>query len=64
MGGLLLCTNVSDLAIGIMLMQEGQIIIYEFRKLTLGKLNYPTHETDLLVVIHVKKIWSHYLLKT
>ncbi len=47
MGELILCTNDSDLAIGAMLMQKGQIIAYEF-----GKLNYPTHEKELLGVIH------------
>ncbi len=51
-GELVLCTNASDLAIGAMLMQEGQIIAYEFKKLAFGKLNYPTHEKELLVVIH------------
>jgi hypothetical protein len=45
-------------------MQEGQIIAYEFRKLTFGKLNYPTHGKELLVVIHALKIWNHYLLGT
>jgi hypothetical protein len=64
MGELILCTNVNDLAIGIMLMQEGQIINYEFKKLTFEKLNYPAHEKELLVVIQVLKIWNHYLLGT
>jgi hypothetical protein len=64
MGELVLCTNASDLAIGAMLMQEGQIITYEFRKVILRKLNYPTHEKELLVVIHAFKIWNHYLLGT
>jgi len=64
MGGLVLCTNVNDLAIGIMLMQKGQIVTYESRKLTPGKVNYPSHQKVLLVVIHVLKIWSHYLLRT
>jgi hypothetical protein len=64
MDELVLCTNASDLAIGTMLMQKGQIIAYEFRKLILGKLNYPTHEKELLVVIHALKTWNHYLLGT
>ncbi len=35
-GGIVLCTNdASDLAIGVLLMQKGQIIIYESRKLNL-----------------------------
>jgi hypothetical protein len=45
-------------------MQKRQIIAYEFKKLTFEKLNYPTHEKELLVVIHPLKIWSHYLSKT
>jgi hypothetical protein len=32
-GGIILCTNASDLAIGVMLMQRRQIIAYEFKKL-------------------------------
>jgi hypothetical protein len=40
MGGLILCTNGSDLTIGAMLMQGGQLIAYEFRKLTPIELNY------------------------
>ncbi len=61
MGGLVLCTNGSDLTIGAMLMQGGQVIVYEFRKLNPIELNYPTHEEELLIVIHVLKIWNHYL---
>jgi hypothetical protein len=49
MGGLVLCIDVSDLAIGVMLMQEGKIIAYKSRKLTLAKLNYPTHERSYLL---------------
>jgi hypothetical protein len=64
MGELVLCTNASDLAIGTILMQEGQLITYEFKKLTFAKLNYPTHENELLVLIHALKNWSHYLLGT
>jgi hypothetical protein len=64
MDGLVLCTNGSDLTIGGMLMQREQLIAYESRKLTPTKLNYPTHEKKLLVVIHVLKIWNQYLLGT
>jgi hypothetical protein len=64
MGGLVLCTNGSHLTIGARLMQRGQVFAYEFRKLTPIELNYPTHEKELLVIIHVLKIWNHYLLET
>jgi hypothetical protein len=32
-GGIILCTNANDLAIGAMLMQKRQIIAYESKKL-------------------------------
>jgi hypothetical protein len=62
MSGLVLRTNGSDLTISAMLMQGGQVIAYESRKLTPIELNYPTHEKELLVVIHVLKFWNQYLL--
>jgi hypothetical protein len=40
-GELVLHTNANDLAIGAVLMQNGQIIAYECRKLTFTYLNYP-----------------------
>ncbi len=64
MGGSVLCTNGSDLTIGAVLRQGGQVIAYEFRKLTPIELNYPTHEKELLVVFHVLKMWNRYLLGT
>jgi len=51
-----------NLAIGPILMQEGRVIVNELKKLNLAKLNYPTHEKELLV-IHALKVWNHYLLK-
>lgn len=59
--GIVLCTDVSDLALGAILMQEGLVIAYESRKLNIVELNYPNHENELLVVIHALKIWSYYL---
>jgi hypothetical protein len=53
------CTN---LAIGLILIQEGQVIVYEFKKLNLAELNYPTPEKELLVT-HALKVWNPYLLK-
>jgi hypothetical protein len=59
--GIVLCTDVSDLALGVILMQEGVVNVYESRKLNIVKLNYPNHENELLVVIHALKFWSYYL---
>jgi len=47
----------TNLAIGPILMQEGKVIVYKFKKLNLAELNYPTHEKELLV-IHALKVWN------
>ena len=41
---IILYTNASDLAIGAVLMQDKEIIAYEYRKLNSVELNYPVHE--------------------
>lgn len=61
-GGIVLCTDASDLAIGAVLMQEGRVLAYESRKLNSAELNYPIHEKELLAIIHSLKVWRHYLL--
>ncbi len=48
--GIVLCINASDLAIGVVLMQERKST-YEYR------IILPTHEKELLIVIHALKIW-------
>ena len=37
-------------------------IAYESRKLNAAEMNYPTHERELLSVIHALRQWRHYLL--
>ena len=39
-GNIILCTNVSDLAIGVVLMQDTKTIVYESCKLNYIKLYY------------------------
>ena len=34
-------------------------IAYELRKMNAAQMNYPTHERELLVVIHVLRVWRH-----
>ena len=58
----LVITNASGQAIGGVLTQEGRPVAYTSRKLRLHELNYPTHDLELLAVIHALKIWRHYLL--
>ena len=35
---------------------------YESRKMNPAEQNYPTHERELLAVIHALRTWRHYLL--
>jgi len=38
-----------------------QPIAYESRKLTPAEQNYPTHDKEMLAIVHALKIWRHYL---
>ncbi|MCO5563838.1 hypothetical protein L7F22_017487 [Adiantum nelumboides] len=48
--------------VGGILRQEGHPITYESRQLCIHERNYPTHDLELLAVIHALKKWGHYLL--
>ena len=37
-------------------------IAYESRKMNATEMNYPTHERELLAIIHTLRVWRHYLL--
>ena len=62
-GNMILCIDANDLANGVVLIQNKRVVLYEFCKLKLAKLNYHVLEKELLAVIHVLKIWRHCLLK-
>ena len=42
-------------------MQDGKVIAYGSRQLKSHKLNYPTHDLELVAIVFVLKIWRHYL---
>ncbi|WVZ97273.1 hypothetical protein U9M48_042822 [Paspalum notatum var. saurae] len=54
--------NACGSGLGCVLMQEGRVIAYASRQLRKHEVNYPTHDLELAVVVHVLKIWRHYLL--
>jgi hypothetical protein len=43
-------------------MQEGHEVCYESRKLNEHEINYVTHDLELVAIVHVLKMWRHYLL--
>jgi hypothetical protein len=51
-----------DTGIGGVLMQEGRAIAFASRQLRCHEEHYPTHDLELLVVVHALKVWRHYLL--
>jgi hypothetical protein len=50
--------------LGCVLNQEGHVIAYASRQLRKHELNYPTHDLELVAVVHALKIWRHYIMGT
>ncbi|XP_070002585.1 uncharacterized protein [Nicotiana sylvestris] len=53
--------DASGVGLGCVLMQHGRVIAYASRQLRKHEQNYPTHDLELAAVVHVLKIWRHYL---
>jgi hypothetical protein len=43
-------------------MQDSRVVDYASRQLKTYEQNYPTHDLELVVVVHALKIWRHYLI--
>jgi hypothetical protein len=43
-------------------MREGRVIAYTSRQLRKQELNYPTHDLELVAVVHALKMWRHYIM--
>jgi hypothetical protein len=54
--------DASGTGLGCVLMQEGRVIAYASQALRPHELNYPTHDLELVAVVHALKIWRHYLM--
>jgi hypothetical protein len=54
--------DASCTSIECVLMQEVRVIAYALRQLRRHEEHYPTHDLELLAVVHVLKVWRHYLL--
>jgi len=56
--------DASGTGLGYVLMQENRVIAYVSRSLKHHEENYPTHDLELVAIVHALKIWRHYLLGT
>ena len=53
--------DASNRAVGAMLVQKGHPVAFESRKLSAAELNYPTHDKELLAIVHALTKWRTYL---
>jgi hypothetical protein len=56
--------DASGTRLGCVLMQDNCVIAYASRALQTHEQNYPTHDLELVAVIHALKLWRHHLMGT
>ena len=61
-GDFVICTDASKEGVKGFLLQNDYAICYESRKLKEHEHNYPTHDLELVAIIHALKMWRHYLM--
>jgi hypothetical protein len=44
-------------------MQDGHVVAYASRQLIKHEEKYPTHDLELVAVVHALKIWRHYMFE-
>jgi hypothetical protein len=53
--------DASGQGLGHVLMQDGCVVAYASWQLRKHEVNYPTHDLELVTVVHAVNIWRHYL---
>jgi len=56
-----ICYDASKVGLGCVLMQQGKVIAYASRQLTVHEKNDSTNNLELAAVVFALKIWRHYL---
>jgi hypothetical protein len=56
--------DASSTGLSCVLMQDNRVIAYASRALRPHEQNYPTHDLELVAVVHALKMWRHYLMGT
>jgi hypothetical protein len=54
--------DASGQGLGCVLIQDGYVVAYASRQLRKHEEKYPTHDLELVVVVHALKIWRHYII--
>jgi hypothetical protein len=54
--------DASGQGLGCVLMQDGHVVAHASRQLRKYEEKYPTHDLDLVAVVHALKIWRHYII--
>jgi hypothetical protein len=54
--------DASGQGLGYVLIQDGHVVAYASRQLRKHEEKYPTHDLELVVVVHGLKIWRHYII--
>jgi hypothetical protein len=54
--------DASDQGLGCVLMQDDHVVTYASRKLRKHEEKYLTHDLELVAMVHVLKIWRHYII--
>jgi hypothetical protein len=54
--------DASGQGLGCVLMQDGHVVAYASRQLRKHEAHYPTHDLELVAVVHALMIWRHYLM--
>ena len=58
----MVCTEIYGQPFGGFLMQDNHGVCYESRKLKDHEKNDATHDLELAAIVHVLKMWRHYLM--
>jgi hypothetical protein len=58
----LLCIDSYKEGLEGVVVQEGHVILYEYKKLNEHEVNFLTHDMELAAIVHALKMWRHYLL--
>jgi hypothetical protein len=54
--------DASSQGLGCVLMQDGHVVVYASRQLRKHEAHYPTHDLELVAVVHTLKIWRYHLM--